>query len=93
LQKLLEEKKSMLPAFFIVSQVEVAPSVIPASIQAESLPGLSIKIEHAEGAKCERCWNYSTHVGENPRYPTVCERCTQTLAEIENDGSASVAVT
>jgi isoleucyl-tRNA synthetase len=93
LQKLLEEKKSMLPALFIVSQVEISPSAIPASIQAEALPELSLKIEHAEGAKCERCWNYSKHVGENPRYPTVCERCTASLAEIERDGSSSVAVT
>jgi len=37
LQKLLEEKKSMLPALFIVSQVEVAPAAIPAFIPAESL--------------------------------------------------------
>jgi isoleucyl-tRNA synthetase len=93
LQKLLEEKKSVLPALFIVSQVEVTPSAIPASIQAESIPELSMKIEHAEGAKCERCWNYSTHVGENPRYPTVCERCIEALAEIERDGSSSAAVT
>jgi isoleucyl-tRNA synthetase len=83
----------MLPALFIVSQVEVTSSAIPASIPAESLPDLSIKIEHAEGAKCVRCWNYSKHVGENPRYPTVCERCTEALAEIERDSSASVAVT
>ena len=40
---------------------------------------------------CERCWNYSIHVGENQRYPTICERCSEALAEIE--GPASVAVT
>jgi isoleucyl-tRNA synthetase len=83
LQKLLEEKQSALPALLIVSQVKVEPSAIPGSVQAESLPELSIKIERADGAKCERCWNYSTHVGENARYPTVCERCTEALAEIE----------
>jgi isoleucyl-tRNA synthetase len=37
----------------------------------------------ADGTKCDRCWNYSTHVGENTRYPTVCERCTEALVEIE----------
>jgi isoleucyl-tRNA synthetase len=84
LQKLLEEKQSLLPALFIVSVVEVHASAIPASVPAESLPGLTIKIEHANGAKCERCWNYSTHVGENSRYPTVCERCSEALAEIES---------
>jgi isoleucyl-tRNA synthetase len=41
----------------------------------------------AEGKKCERCWNYSIHVGESARYPNVCERCVAALEEIE---SASV---
>jgi isoleucyl-tRNA synthetase len=91
LQKLLEEKQSVLPALFIVSQVVIHPSAIAASIPAETLPGLTIKIERADGAKCERCWNYSKHVGENSRYPTVCERCTEALAEIESTqaGAAS----
>jgi isoleucyl-tRNA synthetase len=91
LQKLLEEKQSLLPALFIVSQVVIAPSAIAASAPAESLPGLTIKIDRADGAKCERCWNYSTHVGENNRYPKVCERCTEALAEIESTlaGAAS----
>jgi isoleucyl-tRNA synthetase len=88
---LLEEKQSVLPALFIVSQVMIQPSAIAASMQAESLPGLAIKIERADGAKCERCWNFSTHVGENSRYPTVCERCSEALAEIESTqaGAAS----
>ena len=90
LQMVLEEKQPLLPALFIVSQVLVAPSAIAASVPAETLPGLAIKIERADGAKCERCWNYSTHVGENKRYPTVCERCTEALAEIEGSiGQAS----
>src|SRR5258706_1556111 len=93
LQKLLEEKQSVLPALFIVSQVVIQPSAIAASIPAETLPGLTIKIERADGAKCERCWNYSKRVGENTRYPTACERCSEALAEIETDGSANVAAT
>jgi isoleucyl-tRNA synthetase len=51
--------------------------------RSDAIPGLEVTIQKAEGAKCERCWNYSTHVGENRRYPTVCERCTEALAEIE----------
>src|SRR5437667_2899133 len=91
LQKLLEEKQLLLPALFIVSQVEVKPSAIAASIPAETLPGLTIKIERADGAKCERCWNYSKRVGENSRHPTVCQRWTEALAEIESTqaGAAS----
>ncbi len=84
LQKLLEEKQSVLPALFIVSQVSVEPHSIAASVPSETLPGLELRIERADGRKCERCWNYSTHVGENPRYPTVCERCSEALAVIEN---------
>jgi isoleucyl-tRNA synthetase len=93
LQKLLEERQSVLPALFIVSQVVVDARASEGAVASELLPGLTIKIERAEGKKCDRCWNYSTHVGENTRYPTVCERCTEALAEIERDGSANVAVT
>ena len=56
---------------FIASQVEVHES-----------ESLSIKIEKADGKKCERCWNYSVRVGEFVEYPTVCERCNEALAEI-----------
>jgi isoleucyl-tRNA synthetase len=93
LQKLLEEKRSLLPALFIVSQVAVEPAAIAGSVPAETLPGLTIKIDRADGAKCERCWNYSTHVGENARYATWCERCSEAVAEIEAAGSANVAAT
>jgi isoleucyl-tRNA synthetase len=47
--------------------------------------GLSVQVEKAEGQKCERCWNYSTHVGEDHTYPTVCERCSAVLKEIERN--------
>ena len=47
---------------------------------------VAVKIDRAEGVKCERCWNYSTRVGESARYPTVCERCVDALAEIEGEG-------
>jgi len=93
LQKLLEEKQSLLPALFIVSQVSIEPTAMAGSVPAETLPGLTIKIDRADGAKCDRCWNYSIHVGENTRYPTVCERCSGALAEIESAGPATVAAT
>jgi isoleucyl-tRNA synthetase len=73
-----------LQGLFIVSQVEI-PSVGSGSSGAS----LEVTIQKADGQKCERCWNYSTHVGENVRYPTVCERCTEALNEIE--GGAAVA--
>ncbi len=57
---------------FIVSQVEVH--------EADSF---AVVIEKADGEKCDRCWNYSTRVGESERYPTACERCLEALVEIE----------
>jgi isoleucyl-tRNA synthetase len=65
---------------FIVSQVRLANED---ELRNGSLVLNQFKIELAEGQKCERCWNYSTRVGESGRYPTVCERCVGALEEIE----------
>ena len=74
-----------------MSQVAVDSAEGDGFVPSETLPGLAVKIERADGKKCDRCWNYSTHVGENKRYPTVCERCLEALVEIERDGSAGAA--
>jgi isoleucyl-tRNA synthetase len=68
---LLRKYEKDLRYIFIVSQVEVVEG------------SQSITVSRADGEKCERCWNYSTRVGESERYPTVCERCVVALAEIE----------
>jgi len=44
--------------------------------------GIALQVSKADGLKCERCWNYSTGVGEDSAYPTVCERCSAALKEI-----------
>jgi len=43
---------------------------------------VTVQVSKADGLKCERCWNYSTRVGEDTTYPTVCERCSAALKEI-----------
>jgi isoleucyl-tRNA synthetase len=78
----LQQYAASLPGLFIVSQVAF-PDTAAADYHSEAIPGLQVAVQKADGKKCERCWNYSTRVGENPRYPTVCERCTEALAEIE----------
>jgi isoleucyl-tRNA synthetase len=78
----LQQYAASLPGLFIVSQVAF-PDTAAADYRSEAIPGLQVTVQKADGKKCERCWNYSTRVGENPRYPTVCERCTEALAEIE----------
>src|SRR5258708_16672436 len=89
LAPLLQKYRAQLPAFFIVSQVQLADAASAEAHKSEALPGLSTAVTRADGAKCERCWNYSTHVGESADYLTVCERCVNALDEIERDRAAS----
>jgi isoleucyl-tRNA synthetase len=63
---------------FIVSDV-----VLEKSTASNGDTGLIITVNKAADQKCERCWNYSIHVGEDKNYPTVCERCSAVLSEIE----------
>jgi isoleucyl-tRNA synthetase len=82
LLNLLEEYRAALPSIFIVSQVEFSARPLAGASDTD-IPGLRIKVERALGRKCERCWNYSEQVGKDSRYPTVCERCSAALREIE----------
>jgi isoleucyl-tRNA synthetase len=75
---LLTRYRDELRYLFIVSQVDVA-------LSEEGASGVVVKVSQAEGKKCERCWNYSTRVGESTRYPNVCERCATALEEIEQE--------
>jgi isoleucyl-tRNA synthetase len=81
--RLLEEYKAMLPMLFIVSHVELTLESLP-DATASSIKGLLIAVRRAEGKKCERCWNYSTRVGEDSEWPTLCERCVPSVREIES---------
>ena len=80
---LLERNAAHLRALFIVSQVRLARQ------EGKEDAPLQVEVGKAEGQKCERCWNYSAHVGEDQRYPTVCERCSAVLREIEGAAGAS----
>ncbi len=46
--------------------------------------GVTVQVSKADGLKCERCWNYSTRVGEDAAYPSVCERCSAALKEMKS---------
>lgn len=65
----------------LASQVELLESPealgeLKYSFQSE---GLGVGIVKADGVKCDRCWNYSMHVGESSEDPTLCERCIPAL--------------
>jgi len=81
LHSVLAKYADQLRYIFIVSQVALEPAA-----SGNGTGGVGVKVSKAAGAKCERCWNYSIHVGEEARYPTVCERCSAVLREIEAGG-------
>lgn len=62
-----------LPAVLIVSRVQIADGE-DGAFKGE-LPGLSVTVRHAEGAKCVRCWTYSESVGEDSQHAGLCDRC------------------
>ena len=72
---LLSEDREFLPAFFIVSAVKISDGKLDGAYTGEEIEGLEIKIDKAEGSKCQRCWNWSRHVGEYSEAPDICDRC------------------
>jgi len=77
LYALLKRYEAQLRYLFIVSAVKLVQGA------GNGTGGVHVEVARADGAKCDRCWNYSTRVGEDKNYPTVCERCSAVLKEIE----------
>ena len=65
----LKKAENELATAFIVSEVEIV----------DNSTELEIRIDKAEGEKCERCWVISKTVGENSDHPTLCSRCCENL--------------
>jgi isoleucyl-tRNA synthetase len=65
--QVLKKHEALLSEFFIVSQVSL------------SVGQFQVTATHADGAKCERCWYWSTEIGSDPKYPTVCPKCSKAL--------------
>ena len=72
--------KDQLRYLFIVSAVTLVQG------SGNGSGGVHVEVKKADGAKCDRCWNYSVHVGEDKTYPTICERCSVVLKELEPNG-------
>ena len=67
--EVLKRHGDLLTEFFIVSQVEF------------NVGAFEVSAVHAEGEKCERCWYWSTEIGRDAKYPTVCPKCSKALTE------------
>ena len=69
-KKFLEENSALWSEIFIVSCVEVSAGTLP----------LEIVVEHAEGQKCARCWQWKKEVGAAGRaHGDLCDRCVEVL--------------
>jgi len=76
----LARYRDQLRYLFIVSAVALTQG------SGNGSAGVHVEVKKSDGAKCDRCWNYSTHVGEDKTYPTICERCSGVLKELEGNG-------
>jgi isoleucyl-tRNA synthetase len=66
---------------FLASQVEIldSPEAIQKAEYKLESDKLSVGVVKADGEKCDRCWNYSVHVGQNSEHPLLCDRCVPAL--------------
>ena len=71
----LKENQEQLMTVFIISDLQIEKK--PEN-QKEKI---AIKVEPAEGEKCERCWKYSTTVGDDKENPTICHRCSVAIRD------------
>lgn len=72
-----DDLNSALEQLFIVSQVDVVDSLD----DAPKYKHIHVDVQHADGARCERCWNYSTDATIVDGDADICPRCQDVLAK------------
>lgn len=72
--ELLNKHEEELTSLFIVSAV---------TLETSDEDELEVEISKAPGEKCQRCWNFSTYVGQSKEYPLFCQRCEQVVKEMQ----------
>lgn len=71
-----------LDKIFIVSEVVLTDysTSEPGFLELPDVEGIKVKVEPAQGEKCERCWVYHPDVGKDSEHPTLCPRCRDAVA-------------
>jgi isoleucyl-tRNA synthetase len=72
LSQLLAAYREELPTLFGVSQVVLEPRVAAGEDET-----LGVRVDRAEGVKCERCWRFVPVINADG----ICSRCVEALAE------------
>ncbi len=77
-ESLLSAYRDILDKICIVSGVKlraVTGEDFSPSARSTEIPSIRLQAARAAGAKCLRCWKYSTTVGDWPEHPGVCAEC------------------
>ncbi len=82
--KRLEKKRELTTRLCIVAELvlEEAPNDSLSGAETEPIVVAGGKSTHP---KCERCWNYRESVGQDFEHPTLCERCSRVIRELNQD--------
>ncbi len=75
---LLERYRDELAPIFGVSHVDVVESAVTGGA------GVEVRVDKADGVKCQRCWRYVDKVSGDAPFEGICERCVDALAEPVN---------
>lgn len=67
-----------LNQLFIVSKVDVVDELTDGT----EYELVNVKVNHAEGEKCQRCWNYSDQLGSVNGLDHLCPRCQSVVATL-----------
>ncbi len=64
----------------ITSGAKVSTHEAPAdAFHLPDVAGVATVFHHAEGNKCARCWMILPEVGQNPKHPDLCNRCSDAV--------------
>ena len=64
---------------YITSAAYVTLGDAPEGAFTETQTGIAVKVEPADGQKCDRCWSYSTEGVSDEEGGFLCERCRKIL--------------
>ena len=53
---------------------------ITSAVSLEKGEALAVRVQKADGDKCERCWHILPTVNSDPAYPGLCPRCVENVA-------------
>lgn len=81
----LLQNTTELDKILIVSRVDLEPAANRSedAVTLDEVSGVWVKVQAAEGHKCERCWIIDLTVGADPRHETLCQRCAQVVRQME----------